>query len=308
MEQDDRGARHPIRVVAERTGLTPHVLRAWERRYGVVTPLRTEGGQRFYTDDDIRRLSLLNKASHAGRAVGQIAQMSTDALAQLVAQDADQGAARLPVAADHRALAMAAVRDMAPDRLRAVLHRALLSLGTTAFLDSVLTPILQDVGTEWHAGRIGIAHEHAASAAVEQLLAWLVQELQGAPDAPHVLLATPAGQRHTQGALIAAVAAAHDGWRVTWLGADLPAAQISAAATRHSADVVGLSVATAESADQLRAEVDALRDSLNARTPLYVGGMAASVVAGADEVTVVRDLTHWRNLLRSHATSRPNAA
>jgi methanogenic corrinoid protein MtbC1 len=284
------------------------VPRAWERRYGVVTPLRTEGGQRFYTDEDIRRLSLLNKASRAGRAVGQIVEMSSDELAQLVAQDANQGAVRLPVAADHHALAMAAVREMAPDRLQALLRRALLSLGTTAFLDRVLTPLLEDIGVEWHAARIGIAHEHAASAAVEQLLAWLVHELQVAPDAPHLVLATPMGQRHTLGALIAAAAAAHDGWRVTWLGADLPAAQIAEAATRHGADVVGLSVATADSADQLRAEVDALRDALNAQTPLYVGGMAASVVAGADEVTVVRDLTHLRNLLRSHAPARPSAA
>ena len=59
--------RHPVRVVAQRTGLSSHVLRAWERRYGVVAPHRTEGGQRLYSDADIERLSLLRTLTAAGR-------------------------------------------------------------------------------------------------------------------------------------------------------------------------------------------------------------------------------------------------
>ena len=300
-------ARHPIGVVSDRTGLSPHVLRAWERRYGVVEPTRTEGGQRLYSDDDISRLSLIVKASQVGRPVGSLAVLPISELALLVAQDADQGRVRTSPTSEVRARALAAVRDMAPDRLQSLLRHSVLSLGTPAFLEQVLSPLLVDIGTEWHTGRIGIAHEHAASAAVQQLLGWLIHELDVQVDAPSVLLATPAGQRHSQGAMIAAAAAAHDGWHVVWLGADLPAAQIAAAGHEHDVDVVAVSVTTTDDLDGLRSELRDLRKTLDANTPLYVGGLGAGALEPVDGIGEARDLAHWRSILRTHAPSSRTA-
>ncbi|MEQ9569536.1 MAG: MerR family transcriptional regulator, partial [Longimicrobiales bacterium] len=82
-----REARHPIRVVASRTGLTPTLLRAWERRYGVVEPGRSDGGQRLYSDDDIERLVLLKRATDAGRAIRLVADLTVDELRDLVQED-----------------------------------------------------------------------------------------------------------------------------------------------------------------------------------------------------------------------------
>lgn len=299
-ESSSDEARHPIRVVADRTGISTHVLRAWERRYGVVSPKRTDGGQRYYSDADIHRLSLLLKASLSGRSVGQLASLPTEELALIVAEDAALALARPTESGSHRALALSSVRDMQPDRLQAVLKRALLSLGTSTFLDDLLTPLLIEIGEEWHAGRLDIAHEHAASAAIEQLLGALVRELNVLTDAPRVLIATPAGQRHSHGALMAAAAAAHDGWHVVWLGADLPAAQIAAAARSHGAIVVGLSVTTTEEPDRLESELTLLRQSLDAITPMYVGGAAGQSIGHVPGVSIARDLTHWRNALRTH--------
>jgi DNA-binding transcriptional MerR regulator len=64
-----------VRVVAQRTGLSPDVLRAWEKRYSVVQPLRSDGGQRFYTDADLERFSLLARAIAGGRNIGQISDL-----------------------------------------------------------------------------------------------------------------------------------------------------------------------------------------------------------------------------------------
>src|SRR5579862_6510920 len=80
--------RHPMRVVTRRTGLSADLLRAWERRYDVVTPTRSDGGRRLYSDPDIERLRLLYRATLAGRGIGQVAELSTTALAALVRQDA----------------------------------------------------------------------------------------------------------------------------------------------------------------------------------------------------------------------------
>src|SRR5215218_3968718 len=80
--------RHPISVVVDRTGLSQHLLRVWERRYGAVEPTRGEGGHRLYSDADIERVRLLHAATRGGRTIGQVARLSADALARMVAEDA----------------------------------------------------------------------------------------------------------------------------------------------------------------------------------------------------------------------------
>jgi DNA-binding transcriptional MerR regulator len=81
-----------MRIVTRRTGLSAHLLRAWERRYEVVKPSRSEGGRRLYSDADIERLRLLYHATLAGRSIGQVAELSTEALTALVRLDAEADA------------------------------------------------------------------------------------------------------------------------------------------------------------------------------------------------------------------------
>src|SRR5918995_545713 len=183
-ETPSREPRHPIRVVAERTGLTPNVLRAWERRYGLVAPGRSEAGQRLYSDADIERIALLAKASHAGRPVGRTAALSLEQLRKLVAEDAEHGAPRPTLAAEYRDRAFTAVAELRTSRLQTILRSAVFSLGATAYLDEVAAPLLRRIGDAWHAGEIGIAHEHAASAVMRGTLEWLMDSLDVSDGAP----------------------------------------------------------------------------------------------------------------------------
>ena len=80
--------RHAMRTVVLRTGLTPDLLRAWEKRYGVVEPTRSEGGQRLYSDADLERLTLLTRAVRAGRAISQVANLPTPELREILAAEA----------------------------------------------------------------------------------------------------------------------------------------------------------------------------------------------------------------------------
>src|SRR5262245_25366803 len=86
---------YPIRAVARRTGLTSHVIRVWEKRYGAVSPMRTPTNRRLYSDTDVERLRLLHQATLAGHSIGQIAQLPNERLQALVAAD-DLGAPTLP--------------------------------------------------------------------------------------------------------------------------------------------------------------------------------------------------------------------
>lgn len=302
MSHDSSIARHPIRVVSERTGLSPDVLRAWERRYGVVLPGRSVAGQRLYSDADIERLALLVKVTQTGRAVGQMASLSPDELRQLVAEDAERGISRPAPAAEYRERALTAVADFAPDRLQAVLRSALLSLGTSGFLDDVVTPLLRLIGDAWHRGEIGIAHEHAASAVVRGELSGLVAQLAVPEGAPRAVVGCLALERHELGAVLATAAAAHAGWRVAYLGPDVPAAEIARAALKHDAGIVGVSIVTPADASAAKAELHALRTSLRPGTALFAGGAGVpSLGSLGDGITTVKGLDHWRALLRLHA-------
>ena len=87
--------RYPIGEVARRTGLSPHVLRAWERRYGVVSPSRRTGGGRLYSSADILRLRLLRRLTGAGHPIGEIASLPSDTLLALLPGDPEETDARM---------------------------------------------------------------------------------------------------------------------------------------------------------------------------------------------------------------------
>ncbi|HET9013100.1 MAG TPA: B12-binding domain-containing protein [Gemmatimonadaceae bacterium] len=288
--------RHPIGVVRERTGLSVEVLRAWERRYAVVRPSRSKEGRRLYSDADVERLGLLHRASRAGRPVGALVTLSTGELRQMVLEDAERARRTPAPSGSHREHALEAVRQLAPERLEALLQRALFSLGAFTFLEEVVAPLLEEIGDAWHEGLITVAHEHAASAAVLQVLGGLARALEVSGNAPRVVLATPRGERHAFGAMMAAVAAAHDGWHVTWLGSDLPAAQVAAGAETCEARIVGLG-SVARDAAGLKREVTSLRALLPSHVPVLIGGPGAARLRDMRGVTKVRDLSHWRALL-----------
>ena len=147
-----RTPRYPVRLVAVRTGLTPHVLRAWERRYGVVSPVRTDGGQRLYSDLDIERLRLLRRLTDRGHAIGRIASLPIAELARLDEEigEAEEGAAssdaegsRADEAEQTRAGAPASPlrrrcgppAGSTPLELQAVLEQAAVTLGVPVFID-----------------------------------------------------------------------------------------------------------------------------------------------------------------------------
>ena len=141
-EQTDT-PRHPIRVVARRTGLTPAVLRAWEKRYGVVDPSRSEGGQRLYSDQDVHRLSLLQRVVEEGRNISHVAGLSLEELQGLVQED--EAERKVPVSPSPMSTlttsevltqALAAVDRMEPEALEKILTRGALTLPVPSLLTS----------------------------------------------------------------------------------------------------------------------------------------------------------------------------
>ena len=289
--------RHPIAVVAERTGLSMDVLRVWERRHAAVAPGRGPGGQRLYADADVERLRLLGAAVQGGRRIGAVASLATPELAALVHDDraaalrrpaaspgddpsADGAAAAERAHAATVRAALAHARALDARGLDALLRRSLAIGGAVALTDGVIAPLLRQIGDEWHAGRLGIAEEHAASAVIEGLVVELLRTIAAPPGAPAVVVATLAGGRHAIAAAMAGVAAAAEGWGVLYLGTELPAADIALAAAAGDARAVAVSVVYVEERARLVRELAALRERLPAHVLLVAGGRAALAAAG----------------------------
>ncbi len=301
--------RHPIRVVAHRTGLTPAVLRAWERRYGVVVPFRSEGGQRLYSDDDVARLSLLQRAVNEGRAISQVAPLSVEELKALVRED--QRERRRPGAGEPGLGASAgqvleraqrAVTEMDPGELDRILRRGALVFPVSTVTDEIVVPLLSGMGAAWASGRLGPAHEHVATVVVRRFLEWVLGAVEVVEGAPLLVAATPAGEQHELGALLSAVSAIAEGWKAVFLGPDLPAEEIVAAATRLKADVLALSCVAGQGPETLRDQVRVIRSALPSGVQMFLGGplaMAGKDALAAEGVRVLGTFRELRSSLKS---------
>ncbi len=279
--------RHPIQVVARRTGLTPDVLRAWERRYGLVHPERASSGRRLYSDADVRRLALLRRATQTGRTIGQLADLSDDQIRRLIDDDL---AATAP-----RSVTSAPIARPDPRQLRR----------------EALEAVQRTIGALWRRGDLGIAHEHMASAIVRTTLAELAQPRDLADAAPTLVTATPARQLHELGALVVAATAAADRWRVAYLGTDVPGRDIAAAATQADARAVALSITYPLDDSLLAREIAALRADLAPSVPILVGGLgAAAYVEALTSVgaMILGDLQNLRAILGSIRFEHDGAA
>jgi DNA-binding transcriptional MerR regulator/methylmalonyl-CoA mutase cobalamin-binding subunit len=319
----DQGQGHPIRAVARRTGLTPHVIRVWEKRYGAVEPKRTSTNRRLYSDGDIERLRLLHRATLTGHSIGQIARWPNEHLRALVAADEipapSLSSTARPRFADSSPQCILDATLQAVERLDAaaleeLLTQAAVVLSQPDLIEQVIVPLLYRIGDRWHEGTLRVAHEHLASAVVRTTIGGLSRGFGPSPSDPRLLVATPAGQLHELGALVAATTAASNGWHVTYLGPSLPAEEIAAAAQQSHARAVALSLVYPPDDPFLRGELVRLRRGLPEGVAVLVGGQAYGAYAdvlqqiGALVLTDLATLRKHLDILRVRQPNGPRKA
>lgn len=284
---DHSEPRHPIRIVAQRTGLTPATLRAWERRYGVVDPDRSGGGQRLYSDADVERLNRMRMLTEAGRAISLVAELSDEEARELLTEDREAAVAEPPSPVPSSEAgsvvdeAFEQVRAMHAPGLESVLRRSAVTLGAVPFLELVLTPLFYRIGTAWAAGNLGPAEEHLATQVAERVLAWLTDPTPARNGAPRIVVATLPGERHGLGVELVSATAALEGWSVVSLGVDLPPRDIASGARRVDADVVAVSMVNPDLIESSLVALRDLRKALADDVRVLVGGSASARLAAA---------------------------
>ncbi|MEM9694806.1 MAG: MerR family transcriptional regulator, partial [Myxococcota bacterium] len=241
---DPTPAGFSIRVTSRMTGLSPHTLRMWERRYGFPEPERTSGGARRYSKDDVERLRLVAQALEHGYRPSEVIERSTSELQQLVAEQKQVELqqpmlAGAPPSVDE---AISLIQRNQADAFRDMLRRAVAILGPKTFVAAFAHPLMVQLGGQWRAGSVSVHQEHLASEILSTQLRALLAGYEGSGGRPEVLLATLPGETHGLGLLMVALHLALCGGKPRLFGVDMPIDAILEAVRTLQVDIVGISV------------------------------------------------------------------
>lgn len=267
-----------IHIAAELSGVRVELIRAWERRYGVLVPDRTPSGYRVYTDRDVALLKRLKALTDEGVAISEAAKLLPQLTAELGVPPPPvrDGGARVPGAqADvWRSEVMAAAEAYEQPRVSRILDEVMAALSPLKAFEDVLVPVQREVGARWHAGTLTVAQEHLVTQVVRERL---VSLLRSAPDGGrrHAVLACFPEEEHEVGLLGAALRLRYAGVRVTLLGQRVPVESLGETVARARPDVVGLSAVMDRGATVFQDALQRLMDALPKALPIWVGGPAA---------------------------------
>lgn len=223
-----------IGELSRRTGVSPELLRAWERRYGLFEPERSPGRFRLYSDSDLARVQAMQAHLAEGLSAAEAARL---ALASPAASPAP--ALGGPVLDEPMKDLRRALVAFDEPGANAAIDRLLASISVDAFLRDAVLPILRDVGERWDRGESSIAEEHFTSNVLRGRLLALGRGW-GRGSGPHALLAAPSGELHDLGLIVFGLALREHGWRITFLGADTPIETIAETASTTRPDLIVL--------------------------------------------------------------------
>jgi DNA-binding transcriptional MerR regulator len=248
-----------IGELSRRAGVSPELLRAWERRYGLLRPTRTPGGLRLYSSEDLRRVNEMRRHLADGLAAAQAAALASRA-------PVEPESAPL-AAADVRAELTAALHALDEPAAQAILDR-LFAVGTVeAALTEVILPYLHDLGARWERGEVSVAQEHFASNVLRGRLLGLARGW-GRGVGPIAMLACLPAEQHELGLIAFGLALRSHGWRIAYFGSSTPLETIAGAAERLEPRLV---VFSSVSPKAIRAAGPELRE-LASRYRVALGG------------------------------------
>ena len=280
--------KYRINAVAEMTGVPAATLRAWERRYGLPEPRRTESSYRVYSDQDVALIRRVRELCDDGLAPSEAA--------KVVLAEAESEATPAQSIDPHAAAAEAiveAVTAFEPSQVDAAVRHALALGSATTVFDRVLAPALTEIGERWHDGRLSIAQEHLATCVIEGAASSMLRLVQSEHADRTAIVACFADEAHSMPPLGFALHLAAWGYRVVRLGARTPPGAVAHAVRELSPNLVALSATVAPPAHRARELVEEYAIACRG-VPWLVGGsgtppMAELITARGGEVVETYD-------------------
>ena len=277
-----------IGELSRRLGVSDHVLRAWESRYGLLQPVRSAGGFRLYSEADARRVRRMQ--AHLARGLS-----AAEAARAVLGEDSGAGHGR--AAGADRVLAANELSDVLRQALdafdepaaQAVLDRLVADLSLTTVLREVVLPYLAELGERWERGTASVAQEHFASNVIRGRLAGLARGW-GSGHGPRAVLACPPGELHDLALMVFGIVLNRNGWRIDYLGTSTPVEELTRTVDARHPDLVVLAATLPENLESLASQLTALarRSSLAlagaGATPEIAATVGARLLTG-DPVT-----------------------
>jgi len=272
-----------IAAVAQRTGVAADTLRKWERRYAILRPKRTAGGQRRYDDVDIARVEWLRDRLAEGYRIGEAAALL------------DRSSVGAPSSPEELTQALVeAVRAVDAARVVSLVEQAFTVYGVAAAVEEIATPALAEVAEPWRDRPVAIGEEHLLTQVLRSRLQRMLADRRTGVRGTAVLACAP-DEQHDLGLLALAVLLQADGWLVAFLGADTPLEATVAVVEKLDAELLCLSATMGTSAERLQAE---LPGTLRASTRVVIGGAAAPQIPRAATVPRATRLANAVELLQ----------
>lgn len=268
--------RFRIGELASRSNLSPDVLRAWERRYGLLRPERSSGGYRLYSQEDEERVRAMARHLDAGVPAGEAARLVLEGVLPPdppAMVDRTDSSLLPAVSADLRS----ALDRFDDAGAQAALDGLFGALSYETVAREVILPYLRELGDRWERGEASVAQEHFASIVIRGRLLALARGWDRG-NGPRALLACAPGEQHELGLMVFGLALRQHGWSITYLGADTPIDTLSAAAEQLQPKLVVLVALNPKNLSSLREELT----KLSSETWLLLAGAGASEKLAAE--------------------------
>ncbi len=262
-----------IGELSRRLGVSDHVLRAWESRYGLLQPVRSAGGFRLYSEADESRVRRMQGHLARGLSAGEAARA-------VLGEDSGTGADLGRAAGPHRAALAAselsgdlrqALDAFDEPAAQAVLDRLVSDLSLTTVLREVVVPYLTELGERWERGTASVAQEHFASNVIRGRLAGLARGW-GNGHGPRAVLACPPGELHDMALMVFGIVLNRNGWRIDYLGMNTPVDELTRTVDARRPDLVVLAATLPEHLEPHATQLTALAQ----RAPLALAGAGAT--------------------------------
>ncbi len=306
---------YTIKYVSQRTGLSPHLIRAWEKRYDAVIPQRSAKNRRLYSEEDVQRLKALKKVTDAGHIISQVANLQLDELLDIaqreVSETSDTRAnnveqSQAEIGNDYFQQCLAAVMKLDSVGLERCLDQAAIDLTRTALLRDLIVPLFKEIGKLWQGGSLKIVNEHMATTVTRNFLLNMLRSIETQDSAPKIVVATTVGQWHDVGALTVALTAAENGWQPVYYGPNLPAEEIATGVKQNSAVAVAISITHLLNPHMLMNELRKLARYLDQNVVLFVGGrVVGNHIQALEEINAkfIYDVEQFGEELKSLQTT-----
>ena len=262
-----------IGELSRRTGVAPELLRAWERRYGLLRPARSDGGFRLYSDADQRRVERMRQHLREGLAAAEAARRAGDGDDERAAGISDESRSELQLGSERLRATLDGFDEAGA---QGALDDLFGAFTVETVLEAVIIPYLTDLGERWSKGEATVAQEHFASNLIRGRLLGIGRGWDSG-QGPRAVLACAPGELHDLGLIAFGLTLHRRGWRITYLGPDTPIESLVDTAGRLDPDLV---VVAATTRRRLTPLVDALTELGRKRRVVVAGAGAAGGIDG----------------------------